>query len=330
MKFPRVRLRRLRQNKTTRAWAQEHRLHPEELIQPVFIIPGENKSVPIEAMPGVSRLSLDKLFYLCDSLLSAKVSSLALFPVIDASLKTSDAKAALDPNGLVPTVAKALKERFPEMNLIADIALDPYTSHGQDGLLDASGNILNDETVEILCQQAIVAADAGIDVVAPSDMMDGRIGRIRDALEAKGHHGTIILSYAAKYASAFYGPFREAVGSGQQLGKADKKTYQMDPANYLEAIREAALDIEEGADILMVKPGLPYLDIIVRLKDAYEIPIFAYQVSGEYSALKAASAAGMLDWKSCQLEALLALKRAGASAILTYAALEAADWLAEL
>ncbi len=275
-------------------------------------------------MPGVQRRSLDRLFPLAEECLSLGVPVMALFPVIDASLKTEDGREALNPDGLVPTVARELKQRFPELGLMTDVALDPYTSHGQDGLIDASGYIVNDETVQVLCRQALMHADAGVDIVAPSDMMDGRIGAIRRALEERGHVHTRIMAYSAKYASAFYGPFRDAVGSAGNLGKSDKKVYQMDPANGDEALREVALDIAEGADMVMIKPGMPYLDIVRRVKDEFRMPTFAYQVSGEYAMVKAAAANGWLDHDAVMMESLLAFKRAGADGILSYFALDAA------
>jgi porphobilinogen synthase len=278
-------------------------------------------------MPGVERLSVDLLFAQAEACLSLGVPVMALFPVIDPALKTPDGIEATRPEGLVPRAVRALKERFPELGLLTDVALDPFTSHGQDGLLDERGYIINDETVQVLARQALVQAEAGVDIVAPSDMMDGRIGAIRSALEAAGHIHTRIMAYSAKYASAFYGPFRDAVGSAKNLGKSDKKTYQMDPANSDEALREVALDIAEGADMVMVKPGMPYLDIVRRVKDEFRMPTFAYQVSGEYAMLKAAAANGWLDHDAVMMESLLAFKRAGADGVLTYFALDAARHL---
>jgi porphobilinogen synthase len=278
-------------------------------------------------MPGVSRVTSDQLMAVAEEAVRLGIPVLALFPVIDAQLKTPDGREALNPDGLVPTVARALKERFPELGVLTDVALDPYTSHGQDGLLDETGYIVNDTTVEVLRRQALVHAQAGVDIVAPSDMMDGRIGAIRQTLEGAGHIHTRIMAYSAKYASAFYGPFRDAVGSAAQLGKSNKKVYQMDPANTDEALREVALDLAEGADMVMVKPGMPYLDIVRRVKDEFHVPTFAYQVSGEYAMLKAAAANGWLDHDAVMMESLLAFKRAGADGVLTYFALEAARLL---
>ena len=278
-------------------------------------------------MPGVERLSLDLLLPVAAECVQLGIPYLALFPAIDAALKTPDGKEALNPDGLIPRVVRRLKAEFPQLGVMTDVALDPYTSHGQDGWLDKTGYILNDETVGQLVKQALTQAAAGVDIVAPSDMMDGRIGAIRDALEKKGHIHTRIMAYSAKYASSFYGPFREAVGSSASLGKGDKKTYQMDPANSDEALREVALDLAEGADMVMVKPGLPYLDIVRRVKDAFRVPPFAYQVSGEYAMLKAAAQNGWIDHDAVMMESLLAFKRAGADGILTYSAIEAAQWL---
>jgi porphobilinogen synthase len=278
-------------------------------------------------MPGVHRLSVDRLLPLAEQCLALRVPVMALFPVIDATLKTADGHEACNPEGLIPRVVRELKQRFPELGLLTDVALDPYTSHGQDGLLDAAGTILNDETVAVLVKQALIQAEAGVDIVAPSDMMDGRIGAIRSALETSGAIDTKIMAYSAKYASAFYGPFRDAVGSAKNLGRSDKKTYQMDPANSDEALREVALDIAEGADMVMVKPGLPYLDIVRRVKDQFRVPTFAYQVSGEYAMVKAAAANGWLDHDAVMMETLLAFKRAGADGVLSYFALDAARLL---
>lgn len=306
---------------------REHRLHPSDLILPVFILEGDNRTEDVASMPGVQRVSVDRLMPLAEACMSLGVPVMALFPVIDPSLKTPDGREALNPDGLVPTAVRALKKRFPELGLLTDVALDPFTSHGQDGLLDDSGYIVNDETVAVLTQQALVQAEAGVDIVAPSDMMDGRIGAIRQALEAKRLIHTRIMAYSAKYASAFYGPFRDAVGSAKNLGKSNKKVYQMDPANSDEALREVALDIAEGADMVMVKPGMPYLDIVRRVKDEFRMPTFAYQVSGEYAMLKAAAANGWLDHDAAMMESLLAFKRAGADGVLSYFALDAARLL---
>jgi porphobilinogen synthase len=290
----------------------------------VFVLDGHGKSQAVASMPGVERHSLDRLFPVADQCMALGIPVLALFPVLEPSLKTDDGREALNPEGLVPRAARELKKRFPELGLMTDVALDPFTSHGQDGLLDETGYIVNDETVAVLARQAMVQAEAGVDIVAPSDMMDGRIGAIRDALEESGHIHTRIMAYSAKYASAFYGPFRDAVGSAANLGKSNKKVYQMDPGNGDEALREVALDIAEGADMVMVKPGMPYLDIVRRVKDAFRLPTFAYQVSGEYAMLKAAAQNGWLDHDAVMMEALLAFKRAGADGVLTYFALDAA------
>ena len=325
--FPATRPRRLRRDAFTRALVREHRLAPEDLILPVFLLDGEGREQDVASMPGVKRRSVDGLFGVAERCCELGVPVMALFPVIDPALKTPDGREATNPEGLVPTAVRALKARFPQLGLLTDVALDPFTSHGQDGLLDDTGYILNDETVEVLTQQALVQAEAGVDIVAPSDMMDGRIGAIRDALEAAGHVHARIMAYSAKYASAFYGPFRDAVGSAGNLGKADKKVYQMDPANGDEALREVALDIAEGADMVMVKPGMPYLDIVRRVKEAFRMPTFAYQVSGEYSMIKAAAAQGWLDHDAVMMEALLAFRRAGADGVLSYFALDAARLL---
>ncbi|ALT79484.1 MULTISPECIES: porphobilinogen synthase [unclassified Roseateles] len=325
--FPASRPRRLRRDAFTRALVRENGLRSSDLILPVFVHEGANRVEPVLSMPGVSRLSLDRLLDVARECVDLGIPVLALFPVIDASLKTPDGIEATNPDGLVPRVVRALKAQVPELGLLTDVALDPFTSHGQDGVLDERGYIINDRTVELLTAQALVQAEAGVDIVAPSDMMDGRIGAIRQALEAKGHIHTRIMAYSAKYASAFYGPFRDAVGSAANLGKADKKTYQMDPANSDEALREVALDLAEGADMVMVKPGMPYLDIVRRVKDEFRVPTFAYQVSGEYAMIKAAAANGWLDHDAVMMEALLAFKRAGADGVLTYFALEAARLL---
>jgi porphobilinogen synthase len=323
-RFPAARPRRLRRDAFTREMVREHRLHPSDLIYPVFVQDGVNQVQDVASMPGVQRLSIDRLMPLAEQCVALGVPVLALFPVIDASLKTPDGIEATNPDGLVPRTVRALKQAFPQLGVLTDVALDPFTSHGQDGLLDENGYILNDVTVDMLKRQALVQAQAGVDIVAPSDMMDGRIGAIRDALEAGGFIHTRIMAYSAKYASAFYGPFRDAVGSAANLGKSDKKTYQMDPGNSDEALREVALDIAEGADMVMVKPGMPYLDIVRRVKAEFRVPTFAYQVSGEYAMLKAAAANGWLDGDAVMMESLLAFKRAGADGILTYFALDAA------
>ena len=325
--FPASRPRRLRRDSFTRELVRENRLHASDLIFPVFVLDGHDQRQDVASMPGVQRLSLDRLLPLADECVRLGVPVMALFPVINPALKTPDGIEASNPDGLVPRVVRALKDRFPQLGLLTDVALDPFTSHGQDGLLDATGYILNDETVLMLTRQALVQAAAGVDIVAPSDMMDGRIGAIRNALEGAGHIHTRIMAYSAKYASAFYGPFRDAVGSAANLGRSDKKAYQMDPGNSDEALREVALDIAEGADMVMVKPGMPYLDIVRRVKDEFGLPTFAYQVSGEYAMLKAAAANGWLDHDAVMMESLLAFKRAGADGVLTYFALDAARLL---
>ena len=325
--FPASRPRRLRRDAFTRALVREHSLSAADLILPVFVHEGVDKVEPVPSMPGVARLSLDRLIPVAEKCVALGIPVIALFPVIDPALKTPDGREACNPEGLVPRVVRALKERVPGLGVLTDVALDPFTSHGQDGVLDDNGYIINDRTVEILTRQALVQAQAGVDIVAPSDMMDGRIGAIRTALENAGHIHTRIMAYSAKYASAFYGPFRDAVGSKANLGKADKKTYQMDPGNSDEALREVALDLAEGADMVMVKPGMPYLDIVRRVKDEFRVPTFAYQVSGEYAMLKAAAANGWLDHDAVMMEALLAFKRAGADGVLSYFALEAARLL---
>ena len=322
--FPASRPRRLRRDEFTRALVREHQVLTSDLILPVFVLPGKGKIQNIASMPGVQRLSLDQLLPVADECVRLGIPVMALFPVIGPKNKTEDGAEALNPQGLVPKVVRELKKRFPELGILTDVALDPYTSHGQDGVRDASGYILNDETVKILTQQALVQAEAGVDIVAPSDMMDGRIAAIRQSLERGRFIHTKIMAYSAKYASAFYGPFRDAVGSAGNLGKGNKKAYQMDPANTDEALREVALDIAEGADMVMVKPGMPYLDIVRRVKDAFRVPTFAYQVSGEYAMLKAAANNGWLDNDAVLMESLLAFKRAGADGVLTYFALEAA------
>ncbi|MFZ2988990.1 porphobilinogen synthase, partial [Ideonella sp.] len=304
-----------------------HQLSASDLILPVFVLDGENQVQDIASMPGVQRMSVDRLFAVAEECVALGVPVMALFPVIDPALKDPFGREATNPDGLVPRAVRALKARFPELGLLTDVALDPFTSHGQDGLLDDTGYILNDETVAVLREQALVQAAAGVDIVAPSDMMDGRIGAIRQALEGAGHIHTRIMAYSAKYASAFYGPFRDAVGSAANLGKSDKKTYQMDPANANEALREVALDIAEGADMVMVKPGMPYLDIVKLVKDEFRMPTFAYQVSGEYAMIKAAAQNGWLNHDAVMMEALLAFKRAGADGVLSYFALDAARLL---
>ena len=325
--FPAHRPRRLRRDAATRRLVRESHLSVDDLIYPVFIRDQDKGREAVASMPGVERLGLDDLLAVGEDCATLGIPVLALFPVIDASLKTPDGREACNPEGLVPRAVRALKDRFPDLNVLTDVALDPFTSHGQDGLIDGRGYVLNDETVEVLTAQALVQASAGVDIVAPSDMMDGRIGAIRQALEGGGHIHTRIMAYSAKYASAFYGPFRDAVGSRAQLGKSDKAAYQMDPGNSDEALREVALDLAEGADMVMVKPGLPYLDIVRRVKDEFGVPTFAYQVSGEYAMVKAAAAQGWLDETSVMLESLLAFKRAGADGILTYFARDAARLL---
>ena len=325
--YPLSRPRRLRRDSFTRELVREHRLSPADLIYPVFVLDGQNRREAVASMPGVERLSLDLLLAVAEDCVALGIPALALFPVIDPSLKTPDGIEATNPNGLIPRVVRALKKRFPQLGVMTDVALDPVTSHGQDGVLDEHNYILNDATVEILVQQALTQAEAGVDMVAPSDMMDGRIGAIRRALEAKGLIHTRIMAYSAKYASAFYGPFRDAVGSAANLGQADKKAYQMDPGNSDEALREVALDLAEGADMVMVKPGMPYLDIVRRVKDEFRVPTFAYQVSGEYAMLKAAAQNGWLDHDAVMMESLLAFKRAGADGVLSYFARDAARLL---
>ena len=324
--FPAVRMRRMRRNEFSRRLMRETVLTADDLIYPVFILDGKNRTEKVASMPGVERMTVDRLLPVAEQCVKNRVPVLALFPVIEQKLKTPDGREALNPKGLVPRAAAALKKRFPELGLMTDVALDPYTSHGQDGVVDRDGYIVNDVTLDVLEKQALVQADAGVEIVAPSDMMDGRIGRIRQALEKKGHIHTRIMAYSAKYASGFYGPFRDAVGSAKSLGKGDKKSYQMDPANTDEALWEVGLDLAEGADMVMVKPGLPYLDIVRRVKDEFKAPTFVYQVSGEYSMLRAAIGNGWLP-ESCVMEALLAFKRAGADGILTYYALEVAKAL---
>ena len=328
MSYPRTRMRRMRNAAFSRALQREHTLRPSDLIWPVFVLPGNATREPVLSMPGVDRLSMDRVVEAAGSAFELGVPAVALFPVIEAEVKDEEGSAAWDPDGLVPRTVHALKSAHPELGVITDVALDPYTSHGQDGVLDQTGQVANDATVEALVRQAVCQAEAGADVVAPSDMMDGRIGAIRDALEHAGHRDTRILAYSAKYASAFYGPFRDAVGSAANLGGADKRSYQMDPANGDEALREVALDLDEGADMVMVKPGMPYLDIVHRIKNHFGVPTFAYQVSGEYAMLRCAGEAGAIDERACVLETLTAFKRAGADAVLSYHALQAARWLA--
>lgn len=325
--YPRVRPRRIRAHAWSRDLAAETRLSPSQLILPVFVLDGQGREESVPTMPGVVRQSVDLLIPRLQKAHDLGIGLVALFPVIAAELKTPDGAEASNPNGLVPRTVRLLRERIPGLGVMVDIALDPFTSHGQDGLLSPSGEILNDETVEALVQQGLCYATAGAQVLAPSDMMDGRIGALRDALEAAGHTGTLIVSYAAKYASAFYGPFRDAVGSAAQLGAADKKTYQMDIRNGAESLREVGLDLDEGADLVMVKPGLPYLDVIHRVTRHFEVPCLAYQVSGEYAMIKAAAAAGMIDGDKVMMESLISLRRAGATGILTYAAEEVAQQL---
>ncbi|MFM2274873.1 MAG: hypothetical protein RL211_745 [Pseudomonadota bacterium] len=329
--YPMGRPRRLRRDAFTRNLVRENALTPHDLIYPVFVVDGTQQRQIVASMPGVERLSLDLLLPVAEDCVRLGIAVMALFPVIDQSVKTPDGREALNPDGLIPRVVRALKKEFPDLGVMTDVALDPFTSHGQDGLPDpnpaADGYIMNDETVEVLVKQALTQAAAGVDIVAPSDMMDGRIGAIRAALESSGAMHTRIMAYSAKYASAFYGPFRDAVGSAANLGKSNKKVYQMDPGNSDEALREVALDIAEGADMVMVKPGMPYLDIVRRVKDEFKVPTFAYQVSGEYAMLKAAAQNGWLDHDAVMMESLLAFKRAGADGVLTYFALDAARLL---
>ncbi len=327
--FPTQRPRRLRRDDFSRRLVRENIVTADDLIYPCFVIEGKGISQAVPSMPGVERVSIDRLLAVAEQCVALRVPVLAIFPVIEPSIKTPDGRIATDPNGLVPRAVKAVKDRFPQLGVLTDVALDPYTSHGQDGVIDDNGYVINEATVEILRDQALVQAAAGVDIVAPSDMMDGRIGSIRQALEGAGHIHTRIMAYSAKYASGFYGPFRDAVGSAKNLGKSDKKTYQMDPANSDEALREVALDLQEGADMVMVKPGMPYLDIVRRVKDTFGAPTFVYQVSGEYAMLKAAAANGWLDERTVALESLLAMKRAGADGVLTYFALDVARWLKE-
>ena len=326
-RYPETRMRRMRRDDFSRRLMRESALTVDDLIYPVFVLEGDGRNEKVASMPGVERQSLDILLKTAACAAGLGIPALALFPVIDAALKSPGAEEACNGHGLVPRAVKALKREFPDLGVITDVALDPYTSHGQDGLIDEAGYVLNDETLEVLAKQALCHAEAGANVVAPSDMMDGRIGRIRAELDAAGQIHTRILAYSAKYASSFYGPFRDAVGSAGNLGKGNKYTYQMDPANSDEALKEVALDLQEGADMVMVKPGMPYLDIVRRVKDEFKVPTYAYQVSGEYAMLKAAAQNGWLDEQACVLESLLAFKRAGADGILTYFALDAAAYL---
>ena len=325
--FPQKRMRRVRKDDFSRRMVRENRLSPDDFIYPVFVIEGHNRTEVVPSMPGVERMTLDRLLPVAEKCLKLGVPAMALFPVIDPALKTLDGKEAMNADGLIPRVVAALKKNFPELGVMTDVALDPYTSHGQDGVIDDNGYIINDVTLEILCKQALTQAESGVDIVAPSDMMDGRIGAIRKALDESKHIHTKIMAYSAKYASGFYGPFRDAVGSAANLGKGNKMTYQMDPANSNEALWEVGLDLQEGADMVMVKPGMPYLDILRRVKDEFQAPTFVYQVSGEYAMLQAAFKNGWLDENKCVLESLLAFKRAGADGILTYFALQAAELL---
>jgi len=325
--FPAIRMRRMRKDAFSRAMMQENIITPADLIYPVFIQEGQNLRTPVGSLPGVERLSIDQLLHVAEDTVALGIPVLALFPVIDVALKTPDGIEAINPDGLVPRAVAALKQRFPELGILTDVALDPYTSHGQDGVMDDNGYVLNDETTALLVRQALAQARAGVDIVAPSDMMDGRIGAVRDALEAEKFIYTRIMAYSAKYASAFYGPFRDAVGSAANLGKGSKSTYQMDPANGDEALREVALDLQEGADMVMVKPGMPYLDIVRRVKDEFKVPTFAYQVSGEYALIKAAAQNGWLDHDKAMMEAMMAFKRAGADGVLTYFARDIARYL---
>lgn len=323
--FPSVRMRRMRRDDFSRRLMREHVLTANDLIYPVFVLDGPSRTERVPSMPGVERYTIEKLLPVAERALTLGVPVMALFPVIDPALKTPDGREATNPEGLVPRVVARLKKEFPTLGVMTDVALDPYTSHGQDGLIDETGYIINDATLPVLEQQALTQADAGVDIVAPSDMMDGRIGRIRAVLDGKKHIHTRIMAYSAKYASGFYGPFRDAVGSAANLGKGNKMTYQMDPANTDEALWEVGMDLQEGADMVMVKPGMPYLDIVRRVKDEFRAPTYVYQVSGEYAMLKAAFANGWLDESKCVMEALLAFKRAGADGILTYFALDAAQ-----
>jgi len=326
-KFPRRRMRRNRRDDFSRRLVREHAVKPDDLIYPVFVIDGKNRRETVASMPGVDRVTVDQLLNVVEHCLELRVPAIALFPVVESQFKTLGAEEAFNDNGLIPRTIREVKSRFPEIGVITDVALDPYTSHGQDGLIDPTGFVMNDETVEVLVKQALCHAAAGVDIVAPSDMMDGRVRALRLALDDTGHSRVRVLAYAAKYASSFYGPFRDAVGSAANLGKSSKETYQIDPANSDEALWEVGLDLEEGADMVMIKPGMPYLDMIQRVKSEFQVPTFAYQVSGEYAMLKAAFLNGWLDEDRCVLESLLAFKRAGADAILTYFALDAAEKL---
>ena len=327
MSYPATRMRRMRAAASTRRMMRENHLSAADFIYPVFVLPGDDGTEPVPSMPGVNRMALNPLLETADRALSLGIPAMALFPVTPVEHKSLDAAAAYADDGIAQNAVRALKSRFPELAVMTDVALDPFTSHGQDGLLDESGYVMNDETVEVLVKQALSHAAAGADIVAPSDMMDGRVGALRQALEAGGYRNTRILAYSAKYASSFYGPFRDAVGSADNLAGGDKYSYQMDPANSDEALHEVALDLDEGADMVMVKPGLPYLDIVQRVKQEFLKPTFVYQVSGEYAMLKAAAQNGWLDEKACVLESLISMKRAGADGILTYFAMDAAAWL---
>lgn len=327
--FPLIRPRRMRRDSFSRRMMREHTLTPNDLIYPVFVLEGHNRREPVDSMPGVERMSIDLLLNRAAEAFELGIPALAIFPVTPPELKDATAKEAHNVDGLAQRCVRAIKQALPDLGIITDVALDPFTSHGQDGLVDDNGYVLNDETVEVLVKQALSHAEAGADIVAPSDMMDGRVGKIREALETAGYIHTRILAYSAKYASAFYGPFRDAVGSAANLGKSSKSTYQMDPGNGDEALHETALDIAEGADMVMIKPGLPYLDIVKRIKDTFAMPTFVYHVSGEYAMIKAAALNGWLDERACVLEALLSMKRAGADGILTYFAIDVARWLHE-
>jgi len=327
--FPLIRMRRTRRSASLRAMIAETTLSPADLIYPVFVLDGHDRAQDVVSMPGIKRRSIDGLLEEAELAHELGIPAIALFPVIDADKKSLDGAECANPDGLVQRAVKALKASLPDLAVITDVALDPYTTHGQDGIIDDDGYVLNDETVAMLVRQAVSHAEAGVDIVAPSDMMDGRIGAIRNAFETAGHRNTVILAYSAKYASCYYGPFRDAVGSAASLGGGDKRNYQMDPANTDEALREVGLDLAEGADMVMVKPAMPYLDIIRRVRDEFGVPTLAYQVSGEYAMIKAAGQNGWLDEKKAALEALLSIKRAGASAILSYYAIEAARWMAE-
>ncbi|MEL7310737.1 MAG: porphobilinogen synthase [Pseudomonadota bacterium] len=327
--FPLTRMRRRRRHGWLRELIAEHQLSANDFLYPVFVLDGEDREESVPSMPGVSRRSVDRLLTHLEAVVELGIPGVVLFPVIDGALKTEDGSACHDDDGLVPRTIQAIKQRFPDLGVVTDVALDPYTTHGQDGIIDAEGYVLNDVTVSMLERQAVCHAKAGADIVAPSDMMDGRIGAIRRALEVHGFPNTLILSYAAKYASCYYGPFRDAVGSAGNLGGGGKHSYQMDPANGREALREVALDVDEGADMVMVKPALPYLDVIRDVSANFEVPVLAYQVSGEYAMLAAANANGWLNGREATLEALLSIKRAGARGILTYSAIDAARWLSE-